>query len=365
MQYLLAVLKENLPVKLIALGLAVFLWAYVMVRVNPPVQREIIAPVVVRQVPQGLAVLRKTPEQSRLSVRGLRRAVDQIKAEEIFMVADLSGLKVGEHTIRLEPENLPPGVELASLGQPTVTIELDKVVEDVRPVTTRYRGRPAEGYVLSKIEVKPKEVRIAGASSLVARVEKVVAEWDVSGISKTTEVTAPVAAVGERDIEIGGLALTPGEVEVTFTISKLVTKTVPIDPQIGPPAEGYEVSSVVLNPPTVTITGSGEALGRTSVIRSEALDISGLRGSKSYNVRLSFPEGVQPVGAGSVTVTVSVTKRTVSEEPATNETAPGSPGEVGGATPGPAIAPGPQPAPGGETGTPGPDTSPPVEQTSD
>lgn len=349
MNYVLAVFRENLPLKLIALGLTILLWAYVMVHENRPGTREITVPVVVRNVPQGLAVLRKTPERTRLSVRGLRRAVDQIKAEEIFVVADLSGRGVGEHTVPLKPENLPSGVDLASLGQPTVTVELDKIIQDTRPVTAHYKGRPAEGYVLGKIEVRPDEVKIRGASNLVARVEKVVAEWDVSGLSKTTEAVATVVPVDGRDIEITGLTLTPDEVTLTFTVSKLVTKTVPIDPQISSPAEGYEVDSVVLNPLTVTITGSSEALGRTSVIRSEVVDLSGLRGRKSYNVRLNFPQGVEPVGAGSVTVTVSVAEQAPLEEPATDETTPSPP----------EIEPGHEPAPGQEPDTPEPDTSPP------
>jgi len=89
-------------------------------------------------------------------------------------------------------------------------------------------------------------------------------------------------------------------------ITKVLSKTVPIEPQVGPPPAGFHVVSIRPNPSSVTITGDRDRLDSITRIPSEKIDLGNLHDSKTFNTTLVFPEGIRPLGVASVSVTVTV-----------------------------------------------------------
>lgn len=351
MYYLNMWFRQNLGLKIVSVIIALFLWAYVMVRENPAVVREMQVRVVLRNVPGELTVVSSSPPSARVVVSGLRRLVEGLSLSQIVLQADLSGRAAGEHTASLKPSELPPGVSVESLSPATVRVVLDKIATETRPLTVSLHGKPATGYTLGTPQSSRAEVQVTGAASLLARVGRVVAEADVTGLSGTAERPALVRVLDDNGDPIEGLRVSPTELTVVVPVmrSSQQTKTLPVRPQVGEPATGYKVSEVTARPAEVILVGSPEALEALEAVSTEPIPIAGLTSTETYKATLVLPGGVKREGEGQVQVTISVAKQgaggPTNQPPAPPSGAPDlSPGT--GGKPGPETTPQPPAVPG-------------------
>lgn len=86
-------LTGNLPIKLLALGLAVALW--LMASEAKQGERDLALPVIVVNTPAGLAVQSRIPPESRVTVAGARFSLRRIRPERIPLILDLKGVDAG------------------------------------------------------------------------------------------------------------------------------------------------------------------------------------------------------------------------------------------------------------------------------
>ena len=61
----------------------------------------------------------------------------------------------------------------------------------------------------------------------------------------------------------------------------------------GDPAQGYRLLDVSVEPDSVLVTGSPELLDRLARVQTEPIDISGLRESRTMQVALDLPPGIE------------------------------------------------------------------------
>jgi YbbR domain-containing protein len=346
MYYLNMWFRQNLGLKVISVIIAFCLWAYVMVRENPAVTREFEGRIVIRNTPDGLTVLTCSPQFAKVEVSGLRRLVQGLSPAEMVATVDLSGQDAGEHMAPLTPPDLPPGVSLQSLSPQAVRVVLDRIVTETCPLAVRLHGEPAAGYALGTPQLNRTDAKVTGAASLLGRLSRVVADTDAAGLSATAELTATVRAVDEQGEVIEGLQVSPTQVAVVVPVTReaQTTKTVPVRPQTGRPAEGYEVKEVKARPDEVTLTGSPEALAALESVSTEEIPLAGVTDTETYKAKLILPTGVNRIGEGPIEVTVTVAKRAQPEH-ASPAPRPGHSPEAGSA---PGSAPSLSPPPGGE-----------------
>jgi YbbR domain-containing protein len=349
MYYLNMWFRENLGLKIISVLLAVCLWAYVMVRENPVVEVTIAKATIELAPPPGLTVVECNPETAELRINGPRGVLARLSQAQLMLTVDLTGQEAGTHVLLLRGPHLPRGVTLVSLAPTTVRVTLDKTETETRQITVKLSGEPAPGFVFSPPSATPGEAKVTGAASLLARVSRLVAEADASGVGAATELTkVPVIAVDDQGDTIAGLRVNPAEVSVTVAVTggSETSKTVPVRPQVGKAAEGYQVKDIVAHPEEVTLTGSPDALARVDSVVTEVIPLEGVTSTVTYKVKVVLPEGVKREGDEPIEVTVTVAK--VGEgEPA--GTAPGSAPAERKAAPPPGAKPrgGPAPAPSG------------------
>lgn len=220
MHYLHMWFRENLGLKVIAVFIACGLWAYVMVRENPVVVRELQGRVALRNVPSEYTVVESEPGSARAVLSGPRRLVEGLGPSQIVLEADLTDRKLGENTVSLKPASLPPGVVVESLSPATVRVRLDKTATETRPLRVSLRGEPASGYTLGAPQPSRSEVEVSGAASVLAKVSQVVAEVDAAGLNSTVERTATVRALGSNGEHLEGVRVSPSEVNVVVPVTR-------------------------------------------------------------------------------------------------------------------------------------------------
>lgn len=310
----------NWPLKLLSIAMAVILWFYVLGSKDPQTTQAISVPVVTVNTPQGLEAIDVTPTSVELRVRGRASALAHTEVGNIRMEANLRNAQVGENELPLRVAGLPLNLTVIPGYPGTATVRLDTVIERQRPVDYERRGDPAEGFIVEEITVEPGEVTVRGATSRVGGVIRAVVIVDISGLNTSMSFEADLEARDHRDETVSGVTFKPSMVTVDVKVRQVNVRSVPVRPVLGSPPPGYTVTRVSVSPVVVTITGD-EGLEAVQSVSTLLVDISGLRGSKTYTVPLSVPTGLSVLGAASVTVSVTTARvPTAPEDPAPPET---------------------------------------------
>ena len=330
-QIIIAV-KNEWPLKVISMLLAIVLWGFVVTQ--QLVHTDETLPIEAVNAPPGLVATVIQPPTVKVEFKGSQQAMDKAKLTQTQVVADLAGRVLGENSVVLEIRSVPPGIR-ASVERQVARVTLDARKSIQRSVTVETIGKQAQGFRLQTSHAQPKTVTIEGASSELRTVARAVAVVDISGLTNTVQKEVAVELRDERNVLISGLQIQPAQVQVTVPIRSVATKTVPITPDLGDPPAGYKVSSVQTSPSTVTITGEESAVEDVEYIRTVEISIGDLRGRGTFTPTLVFPEGIESVGVGAATVTVTTQQAAL---PEASEEEPAETGEVP-AAPKPGLSP--------------------------
>lgn len=301
---LLDAIRANWPIKALSFVVAVVLWFYVLGSEDPQTTQAIDVPVQVINKPADLEVISIKPETVELRMRGRQSAFRAGDAARVIMQADLRGVKLGENQVPLRVARLPYTLTALPGYPQTATVELDQIIRRDRPVQYIRRGEPARGFVIDSVALEPDTVTVIGATSIVSRVARAVVVVDTSGLNSSMEFLAEVEARDHRDVVVNGVSFEPRRVKVAVRVHQVDVKTVPVRPVLGEPPSGWRVSGVSTDPPVVTVTGEA-GLEQVTSVSTAQVDISGLRGSKTYAVSLNVPPGLSVLGPASVEVTVT------------------------------------------------------------
>ena len=301
------IIRHNLALKILSIIGALVIWAAVRMQIDPIQERQLAVRVMASPAPEGMTVMRIEPEDIEVTMRGRRSVFEQHGPDYVKLYADVSQAKVGVQSVPLKAQQLRGGLELLSLSRQRAIAELDTLITRSRPVQAHTRGRAAAGFAARALQVEENEVKVSGAASNVHRVAKVAAVVDISGLNSKLTRAIPVQARDENDLLVENVTINPPKVIVTVPIVRVDTKTVPIRPQIRNVPAGWQISDVQSEPATVTLTAaSGEALTNVRSLGTDIVDVSGLRGKRSYTVALQVPVGISVVGAASAQVTVTL-----------------------------------------------------------
>lgn len=295
-------ISNEWPLKILAILLALALWAYVVPREKIQEKKTLAVQAVYTST--ELTVTNIEPSEVEVIFEGRRRAMAAADLGSVRIIAEIGDRKTGEHSSRLEPRGVPPGVDV-SLGIYTVRVTLDRKDSIRRPVRVETLGKQAEGFRLGTLTVNPRQVTIEGASSALRDVAYVVAVVDISGFNSTVEQDVAVELRDDRNVSITDLQCKPPTVQVVVPVTKVATKTVPIKPQFSDPPDGYQVATVQTSPNTVTIAGEERITENIEYISTVRIEISNLRGQGTFTPSLIFPEGIKSMGVGAATVTVT------------------------------------------------------------
>jgi hypothetical protein len=166
---------ENKGLKLLSLLLAFLLFA-----VSRQPQREVLlpgVPIIYANVPPGLEISGDVPATASVRLRGPQDVVRSITANQLEIVANLSGKLPGERAVQLKPgETDRENVRVLRIEPASVELRLEPTRRKQVPVEARFTGQPAPGFERYGHRVEPSAVEIEGPESRVARVTRVQTE---------------------------------------------------------------------------------------------------------------------------------------------------------------------------------------------
>ena len=303
-----------LPTLLTALVLAIIVWVSSVTANDPnqiityetPVQLEILGQnpdlVITQQQVQGVNVTLKAPRSIHARLAG--------DPSLISANINLSGLEAGDHT--LTPEvivDLKP-VQVVEVSPNSVDLSLEKVASKTLPISLVQTGSLPVGYQTRSARLSQTEAKLVGPESLVESVVEIAATIDVSELTTNISRTLDLKPLNESGVVVEGIVLSPNRVDVTIDVEQLVgyrnvfVKIV----TSGSVAQGYHLTGIVVDPPTLTVYAENPDLVRSmpAYIETEPVNLNGAQQSFESRVGLRLQSGIVVIGDQSVLVTVGV-----------------------------------------------------------
>ena len=162
---------ENVPLKLVSLGLAALLWF--VIAGEKTSEMGVSAHLELQNFPRDLEVTGEPVDTVEVRLRASPGIIQRIGPGDVSAQVDLAGLQEGEHIIHLSESSIrmPFGVKVVKITPSLLTLDLERTMQKVLPVRPRLVGRPAAGFEVGEITADPTQVRIAGPRSRVDAVQ--------------------------------------------------------------------------------------------------------------------------------------------------------------------------------------------------
>ena len=169
--------------------------------------------------------------------------------------------------------------------------------------------------VVSNQFKKQIEVTVSGQRSLIRGLS-------TQNISRTVDLSS--AKPGKFDIAItpdsipfpwGVSVLRLQPATVSLRIDKLIGKELKVTPiVVGMPPTGFYLLSVVLEPPSVSITGPQNILDEEQSVETAAIDVTNMKASAQKQVNLNLsPAIIDLIGESVVTANIIITEKMIDQ----------------------------------------------------
>jgi YbbR domain-containing protein len=341
---------SNLPLLLLSLALALLLWVYVTNEENPTLQRRFDGLELhtsgdqLSHVPDNAIVTDVNPGQISVQVSGPTGQVNSLQAGDIQLRLDLSHAATGVACAVPQPAEPPSGaaanpassatpaasstvcsvavkatvrnhsrvtadVISPSDAQHLVNVTLAPIVKRTVQVKVSTIGALPVGFDISaQPTASPAEVTISGLQADVNNVDAAYADLSLTNIGADTTTSLPLNPRDASGRQISDVQVQPQNVQVHIGVKRTIFPrdifvSVPVK---GAPAPGYSVVGETIDPASVTVQGTLDALNGLATVPADGVDVGNATGQVKTVVSLRPPAGITLSGVKTVAVTVDV-----------------------------------------------------------
>jgi YbbR domain-containing protein len=179
---------HNIGWKLISLAAAFFIW--MNIAGEPELAAILPAPVEYKNYPKDLEISSVIVDTVDLETRGPSGQLRDLKESRIAAIVDFSSVKApGERTITLTSAqlNLPRGIELIRVIPAQLRFRFERRATKTLKVEVPYSGQISPGLAVTRADIVPPTLTIAGPESRVAAVQRAVSDpFDLSQVTGDT-----------------------------------------------------------------------------------------------------------------------------------------------------------------------------------
>lgn len=160
----------------LALGLAVASWVFVTSKRadQTATAGTTIEPSVQYNNPSSSDLIVLEPVlRVQVRLRGPTNLISALNPTEVSVVVDLRDAVQGPIEVALAPRNVvrPQGLEVLSIEPNLLSLVMDRVVSEFRPVTVRLAGEPAAGAIAGTPSAAPPRVLVRGPESILSSID--------------------------------------------------------------------------------------------------------------------------------------------------------------------------------------------------
>lgn len=217
---------------------------------------------------------------------------------------DLSSLNKGTYSVPVQYRGFPVGAEVV-VEPKTVQVTIEELIKVEKAVQIEVIGKVKDGYEMGEPTVKPATVMVSVPESRVQDLIGVQAIVNVEGATDNIDKTIELKAIDKKGQQIRS-KINPEKVDVVVPVT-LPYKSVPLSLNfMGKPPEGIVISSIVMNPTTVTVYGPKDSLLDLSAYMGPTLDLSRFSADDTLKMKIPLYNQFSKTDPDTVEVTVRV-----------------------------------------------------------
>lgn len=312
-----SLLQSNGFVRLISVVMAVALWVIVSYTGSDSSSSNSL--VATTQVLHGVPVqiitskryvaVSSHPQTVDVSLAGSILDIASVLAQSagIRVVADAIHVGPGVHQVPVTVENIPTSAVTGVPVTPYVAVDIQQKVSALLTADVVLTGQPAVSRRAGTPVLSRKSIVVTGPDMQVHKVSRVVATFDVTGLTGTTTRLVHLTAVDAQGTAVKGVVCTPGSVRITMPVFSEVKRVHLSVGTVGSPTAHYIVSGIEILPAQVTVSGPADQLAGMSLISLPPIDVSRWSATRTVleTIPIPFPGGHLNVPVARVRIEVS------------------------------------------------------------
>ena len=309
----------------LAIILAVILWAYVIGEVNPETETTV-SGVPLRIVGEnvleskGLTLLTEFDETVTVVVSGRRSDVYNVNASKLSAKIDVSGCVEGENQVTVQV-SAPDKVSKAEARDGDFLVLVDKVVTEDKPVDIQVSGNLSNDTSVEIVGVSEDKISVTGPSTYVEQVSSLTGVLNVKDSVNEYNRNVEIVPTDKDGNLVEGVELS--QTTVGVEAEKMMTKTVNVEVVIS----GNSPEGMIVSPASglkLKIRGKYDEMKNITSLKTSPVDISRITENASVDVTIQLPLGITALDNGgdpirnqtddSVTIKVDFIVRSAADE---------------------------------------------------
>ena len=309
----------------LAIILAVILWAYVIGEVNPETETTV-SGVPLRIVGEnvleskGLTLLTEFDETVTVVVSGRRSDVYNVNASKLSAKIDVSGCVEGENQVTVQV-SAPDKVSKAEARDGDFLVLVDKVVTEDKPVDIQVSGNLSSDTSVEIVGVSEDKISVTGPSTYVEQVSSLTGVLNVKDSVNEYNRNVEIVPTDKDGNLVEGVELS--QTTVGVEAEKMMTKTVNVEVVTS----GNSPEGMIVSPASglkLKIRGKYDEMKNITSLKTSPVDISRITENASVDVTIQLPLGITALDNGgdpirnqtddSVTIKVDFIVRSAADE---------------------------------------------------
>ena len=297
--------KHKILSFLLALFVSIGLWFYAVTVVNPNDTARI-SDIKVRIVGTGeltsnnLMLTGGEGQTVTVEISGRRSDLKELNSSSLEAIADVSNIdRPGEYEVSWTldpPSTVASGdISLVSASSNKIKVKVSEYKERPEiPVTVEYVGEPASGYVRDPATLSNETLAVSGPSEEVGKIDHAIVTVDLTDATNNISEDMEYRFVDKEGEELSvSEFVSVSTPTVRVTVPVLAYKQVNLKVKLiaGGGATEEDVTCNI-DPPTIGVTGSEEALRNLDDIEILEIDLGKIVGAKTWTITPDLPAGV-------------------------------------------------------------------------
>ena len=308
------IITKNLPLKLLAIAGAIFLWLYVINEGYEVGFLDTEMRIESHNLAEDLAVANDLGT-AKIKVRAPAQSWSKISPENITAYVDLKSMRQGIFSKEVKVSVEDPSITIVDVDPEKISLTLEQLQALTKEIEIDMSGHVNEAYETHDPITNPSQVEIKGSQTSLEKVSKIVAPVQLN--DETTEIKSQVEleARDSNGQKITNLVIIPKVTEVTIPVRKQnEIKTIGIKANIaGNPASGYWVKQTIVTPNSVAIQGNADIINDLSYLSTQRIDISNISATTERTVTLDLPDEVTTVDADQIVVKIEIDAQSITK----------------------------------------------------
>ncbi len=273
----------------VSLFLAVILWSFV--GGESRIDKDIMVPVEIINLPQDLVISNQYKKELRVSVNGSRSNVRELEnMENLIRLIDLASAKEGSKVVHNTAADIPVGrgVTVQRIQPESIILSLDSLISKELPIQVRTVGKPINGYYLQAKTAAPASISITGSQTKLLGIDVLMTRpVNLSEMEGAVQMQVPLELSDELTNMIG-------ETSVTVSLDiRPIAESITIE---GLPVQAVvDGERAVVEPKEVTVVAAipaGYLAARTAPASLVTVRAEGEKGAEELAVQAAGREGL-------------------------------------------------------------------------